>query len=204
MIFRSLAAKKGMPGDSFFVSQKIRTRDHHHSLGLYERFDEQVNELLLQSARHGRIIPADMARRLRSTENVERLKNNVRIQSYARPLREAMKVLAARGIAVVKALGDSERFLIGSYPVVKLCPPETNDLCDPRVEMWLPISSSVAVGTWGAAGTETIVGRNDLDFASNINDAVARQSSTIAGCSPNLVLQVLSRVQAHTSATLSP
>ncbi len=179
--------------DSFFVSQRIRTRDHHHASGLYEDFRERLDRLLSQYARRGRIIPSDIARRIRSPENVERLKNNVRIQSYVRPLPEAMNVLAARGIAVIKALGDSERFLIGSYPVVKLCPPETNDLRDPRVEMWLPISSSVAVGTWGAAGTETIAGRIDSGFASNINDAVARQSSIIAGCCPSLVSLVLRR-----------
>ncbi len=189
--------------DSFFVNQRIRTRDHHRALGLYENFADQVDGWLLQSARRGRIIPADIANQLRLPENVERLKDNVRIQGYVRPLGEAMEVLSARGIAVVKLLGDRERFLVGSYPVVKLCPDDTNDLRDPRVEMWLPIASTIAVGTWGAAGTETI-GRLDSDFASNINDAVAHQSSTIAGCSVQLVSRVLGRMSPQATIAPSP
>lgn len=190
--------------DAFFVNQRIRTRDHHYALGLYENFSDQVDGWLMQSARQGRIIPADIAKQLRSPENLERLKNNVRIQSYMRPLGEAMEVLSARGIAVIKLLGDSERFVVGSYPVAKLCPDDTNDLRDHRVEMWLPISSTVAVGTWGAACTETIVGRPDSDFARNINDAIARQSSTIAGCSAQLVSQVLDRMTPQATKAPSP
>jgi Protein of unknown function (DUF4238) len=189
----ALSASDREVWDAFFFCQRIRTPDHHEKLGLYDDFDQMIEQQILELAKRGRILPTEVAERLRRPENIARMKRNVRVQSFVRQPTLAREVMAGRGIAIVRIENESERFIIGSYPVIKLCPPETNDLRDHRVEMWLPVSSRVAVGVGANPGTEILISLTNRSHVRGINDAIARQSSIIAGESKDVVQATLRR-----------
>jgi hypothetical protein len=98
---------------------------------------------------------------------------------------EVERVLAARGLLILRITAPNKAFVIGSRPVVKLTPQGRTDLRDHVCEMWLPIASDVAVGA-GRGAMELLY----LDRAKPIrqlNLAIAQQSGVIAAHVPELV-----------------
>ncbi|MEN3149559.1 hypothetical protein ABCW43_19845 [Neorhizobium sp. IRAMC:178] len=77
-------------------------------------------------------------------------------------------------------------FVLGSRPVVKLTPPESNDLRDPRVELWLAIALDIMVGVGPPEQHEIIVDISDKNVRL-INESVLVQSSQIVGRSKELI-----------------
>ena len=66
-------------------------------------------------------------------------------------------VITGRGLAVVPIPNPKKSFVLGSQPVLKLTPSESNDLSDPRVELWLAVAPDVMVGVGSLDQREVIV-----------------------------------------------
>jgi len=99
---------------------------------------------------------------------------------------DILSVIAGRGLAVVRIPHPKKSFVLGSRPVLKLTPPETNDLSDPRVELFLAIAPDVMVGVGPLDQGEVIVDISDKNVRLT-NESVCTQSSQITGRSKELI-----------------
>ena len=159
----------------------------------------------------GRFIPDDEFRSLyadamdRYEADVGPLTNDERIEYLSARtvgrIRHAATVLAVSGwnedivrglygkiLSVVVIKRTAKSFIIGSNPVVKATCRGRSHLYDSSVEVWLPISRNVAIALSGrGAGQERVLVLKDMAHIRWLNEAISRQSTTIAGCSRELV-----------------
>jgi hypothetical protein len=99
---------------------------------------------------------------------------------------DILSVIAGRGLAVVRIPNPKKSFVLGRRPVLKLTPQETNDLSDPRVELFLAIAPDVMVGVGPLDQGEVIVDISDKNVRLT-NESVCTQSSQITGRSKELI-----------------
>jgi len=123
----------------------------------------------------------------------DRILRNARVIALTDRGTNVRRALASRGLGVVHIEARHKSFIIGSSPVVKLTLPGRSDIRDPTVEMWLPIASDVMVGLGREAGTETLASTTDASQIRHINEAIASQSTMIAGASKALVRSLAKR-----------
>lgn len=121
----------------------------------------------------------------------DRIIRNVRVQSLFGLSDELMNVLKGRGIAIIRIVRPRKQFLIGSRPVVKFTNAKTSDLNDPSVEMWLPISSDMAVGVGQGHNEVRVFNTWDSATIRSLNLAIAKQSVTIASGSEELINSII-------------
>lgn len=173
----------------FFLMQWRRTPENQLACTSDEEASQMIDELLdeLRVAlpdRHSEIAshatPEAKARTIR----------NVRVQSLLGFTTNVMGVLERRGIAVLRNCQPNKQFIVGSRPVVKLTQPGCTDLNDPKVEMWLPVSADVAVGVGTGDGKISLFQTQDASAVRQLNLSIAKQSSTIAAGSPELVKSI--------------
>lgn len=174
----------------FFLTQWRRTPENQQA-NISEaealRMVEETLDELRQAAPH-RLAEIEA---LATPEAKARTVRNVRVQTIGQqPSAELMRVLERRGIAILRIAQPKKSFIVGSRPVVKLTAAGRTDLNDPVVEMWLPIASDVAVGVGQGDGKISIHHTLDGRPVRQLNMAIARQSSTIAAGSAELVQSI--------------
>lgn len=178
----SLAEKEAW--DLFLYNQWRRVPD------CYSRFIPTRDEVLALIAKFERDVrPLTEAERAywNQPEEIDRLRNNAAIDGLRLQGEMPLAYLAAKGLGIAVISRPNKAFVTGSFPVVKLTNPRTPALSHPSTELWLALSSEVAVTPWGNPGTETIVEIPSDRHIRAINEAVLRQSVTIAARSPELV-----------------
>jgi len=97
-----------------------------------------------------------------------------------------LRILAARGLAVLRLTKPTKSFVLGSRPVVKITAAGETHLAHPTVEFWLPIAPDVAAGIGQATHDEMLIYPPD-DWVRDFNQAVVRQSSQIVAPSDALL-----------------
>lgn len=128
--------------------------------------------------------------KLATPEAKARTVRNVRVQTLEQVSPQVMSVLERRGIAVLRIANPNKSFIIGSRPVVKLTMPGRTDLNDTAVEMWLPIASDISVGVGTGDGGVSLHLAVDVATVRQLNEAIAKQSGTIAAGSATLVRSI--------------
>ena len=176
----------------FFLVQWRRTPENQRSC----MSDAEVTEMLhdiLDKVREKLPERASEIEALSQPEAIERTIRNVRVQSLLRLSTEVMDVLERRSISILRITNPKKSFIIGSRPVVKMTSPGRTDLNDPSVEMWLPISSDIAMGAGQGGGAVDLHLLSDARPVRQLNEAIAAQSGTVAARSPALVRSILCR-----------
>jgi hypothetical protein len=97
-----------------------------------------------------------------------------------------MDAMQTRGVAVLSITAPTKSLVIGSRPVVQMAFRDGLSLVDEATEMWLPISSKVAVGVGPRSEPETIYYLNNNAAIRHLNLSIARQSTEFASCSAKL------------------
>lgn len=87
------------------------------------------------------------------------------------------------------------RFVLGSFPVLKLTPEHTTSLASHDVESWLTIAPDVIVGAGLAAGSESLVHIENADTVLELNLLIAKQSSVVAGSSRLAVQELIGKLR---------
>jgi hypothetical protein len=174
---------------AFFLTQWRRTPDRQKAV-LPDAKGMELLEEILEEVRQA--LPWRLAEIGRlSTENAKRRAlRNARIDGLRQLNVKILEVLEHRGIAVLRIVKPRRSFVIASNPVAKMTSEGRNDLSDISAEMWLPIASDVAVGIGNGSREVLLIELADERPVRQINQAIARQSSAIAGCSAALVASV--------------
>jgi hypothetical protein len=176
--------------DAYIYHQWSRVPDLHARTS--KNFDSLLRNLVKDFERN--IRPLTVAERadLEKPEAIARIHQNARVSSLRSNSGPAVKAMGNRGLAVAVIRNPKKSFVLGSLPVVKLTPPGRTHIADPAVEVWLPIAADIAVGLGKARGTEIPVPITDRQIR-NLNEAIFRQSTVIAGRSPELIASLASQ-----------
>lgn len=176
----------------FLLTQWRRTPDRQKSLFTEAEAMavlEQVIETAVAEAPHRR---QEAEQNL--TDDVKRLiLRNTRIDALALFHPKTLTAISDRGVTVLRIPRGNRAFIIGSNPVVKLTSEGNTDIRRDIAQMWLPIASDVAVGLGPGRREVTLVDLASDRQIRQLNDAIARQSSAIAGRSPLLISSVTNR-----------
>ncbi len=119
----------------------------------------------------------------------DRLTRNAQVEAtlgMGEELAEAMRYV---GLFVMRTTHRNRAFIVGSNPVAKMTLPGDTMIGSPNVELWLPLSSQVALARCGPP-TYEYRDLNDQRWFRNINTAVAKQSTIVAGRAEALVKSV--------------
>ena len=176
----------------FFLVQWRRTPENQRSCFSDAEARQMIHETL-DEIREKAPHRASEIDALSTPEAIERTIRNVRVDSLLRLSTEVMGVLERRGIGILKITNPKKSFIIGSRPVVKLTSPGQTDLSDPKVEMWLPIASDIAIGAGLGDGRVSLHYLHDDRPIRQLNVAIATQSTMIAAGSKVLVKSIANR-----------
>ncbi len=152
----------------------------------FAKFDQIVPEFVERFENEHRALTVEERAMLESPEMMQRIQNNVRVSSMADRGERVERALAMRGIAIAALHHPRKSFVIGTNPVVRF-PPGGIPLTDPRVELWLPIASDVAVCSYGEPKSERIFPSLDAAQVRTLNRTIFEQSTVIAARSPELI-----------------
>ena len=88
---------------------------------------------------------------------------------------------------------DSDFFIVGSQPVARVSRTASTNFTNPAVEMWLPISDSVAIRPKHRTNSECSVdlSKGKVD---QINEAVFQQSDAVAAASSEQLKHFVQRI----------
>lgn len=172
--------------DFFFYQQFRRVPDLYDALLTPEQHQAQVEKYLDEFDRQVRPLTNKERNDLLDPAKLARAYRNLRVSSLKTGSDNVLSVIAGRGLAVARIPNPKKSFVLGSRPVVKLTPPESNDLRDPRVELWLAIAHDIMVGVGPPEQREAIVDISDKNVRL-MNESVSIQSSQIIGRSRELI-----------------
>lgn len=187
----SLSEAEKREWDIFTYHQWSRVPDLH--VRMLTDFDDALNESIADFEQSFRQLTNEERTSLVRPETRARIKQNARVKSLSSPGGPAVEALGSKGLGVAIVNNPKKAFVIGSFPVVKLTLPGRTHIADPTVEVWLPISSDVAVSPAGHRGTERLVPIADDRHIRALNDATFRQSTVIAGRDAALIASIANR-----------
>lgn len=173
--------------DRFFCDQWKRVPDFHEKILNAEDLVPNVRARVAAQRPDAPDFSAEMESLLQDPKSRQRLLQNAMISSLARHPAAILGVLAAKGLVVASIRKPSESFVIGSFPIVKLTLPGREDLADPAVEVWFPIAHDVAVSPAPIPPSEEAIFPIEDSSVRDLNAAILRQSTAIAGRSRRLI-----------------
>lgn len=174
----------------FLLMQWKRVPDLHKTITTYEELERLIDTELDTICR---IAPhrANEAELLRRKIAKRRLMKNIRVGVYANNGNEVMDILRNRGMAILRIDVPRKSFVICSRPVVKLTVNGKSDLRDTESELWLPVSSDIAVGVGDGISQEKLLLMRDEKPIRQLNIAGVGQSSMFGAASPHLVKSLI-------------
>ena len=169
----------------FFVVQWHRVPDLHQTVATEEESAIELHQILDEMVKR---FPdrASEIEAMRDPTEMKRTIRNARIRLVPEVSERVMNALGTRGLAVLSITAPTKGLIIGSRPVVQLAFRDGLSLMDEATEMWLPISSKLAVGVGPKDEPEIIYHLNDHSAIRHLNLAVARQSTEFASRSAKL------------------
>lgn len=173
----------------FFVVQWRRVPDLHQTVATDEESEAELHRILDEMAKRfpDRVVEIEA---MREPVEVKRTIRNARVSGVTEVSERVMNALATRGVAILSITAPTKALIIGSRPVVQLAFREGLNLTDEATEMWLPISSKVAIGVGPKDQREIIYHLNDHAAIRHLNLAVARQSTEFASRSVKLTSSI--------------
>lgn len=172
--------------DIFLYQQFRRVPDFYDALLTAEQHQAQIERFLDEYGKKVRQLTNKERSDLLDPASLSRGYRNLRVSSLKTGSDNVLEVIAGRGLAIVRIPNPEKSFVLGSRPVAKLTPPETNDLSDPRVELWLAIAPDVMVGVGPIDKREVIVDISDKNVRL-MNESICSQSSQVVGRSRELI-----------------
>ena len=191
------AARSRLPGltaderntwDNFVYHQQKRAPDAFERLGLTQQFEENVDLYIAEYEREVRPLTAEERADLKSQGALERMKQQATVTARGAGSEEVIAVLAQRGIAVAVMEKQNKSFILGDYPISRMGP--HSHLA--RTELWLPVSSKVAVSPHGNPGTELLI-RPTRGDVRRVNKTIFQESNVVAACSNLLVKSLVGK-----------
>jgi hypothetical protein len=173
----------------FFIVQWRRVPDLHQTVATDQEAEAELRQILdeLEKRYPDRISEIE---EFRDASEMKRTIRNARIRGVPEVSERVMNALQERGVAVLSITAPTKSLIIASRPVVQLAFRDGLTLMDEATEMWLPISSRVAVGVGPRNQRETIYYLNNHAAIRHLNLAVAQQSSEFASRSPQLTTSI--------------
>jgi hypothetical protein len=170
----------------FFIVQWRRVPDLHQTVATDEESEAELHKILDELGQKYPNRAAELAA-MRHPDEIRRTVRNARVSGVTEVSARVMNAMETRGLAVLAITAPSKSLVIGSRPVVQLGFRDGLQLMDEATEMWLPISSKVAVGVGTRTERETIYFLRDHAAIRHLNLAVARQSTEFASRAPALI-----------------
>ena len=127
---------------------------------------------------------------MRAPQAMSRTIRNARVRGIPEVSQRVMDAMSTRGVAVLSITAPSKALIIGSRPVVQMAFRDGLTLMDEATEMWLPISSKVAVGAGKRDEAETVYFLDSHAAIRHLNLAIARQSTDFASRSAALTTSI--------------
>ena len=183
----NLTANERFTWVRFFVTQWRRVPDLHDQTRndfAAKEFDAVIGRVKNRFPNRETEIEA-----LQTTEQKARIIRN----AYARMLQNAPsepeRVVNERGIVFLSIDAD-KAFIIGSRPVIQMNFTQGQTLADHSSEMWLPISSKIAVGVGYQWEREKLLYLRDGRAIRHLNTAIAENSSSFASSCKKLTASI--------------
>ena len=173
----------------YLVVQWKRVPDLHKTVTTDEESAAYLHGILdkIQTAYPNRVAELEMLRR---PHEIKRTVRNARIAGTPEVSDRVMRAMATRGIAILSITPPQKTIIIGSRPVVQLAFRKGLKLTDEETEMWLPISSKIAVGLGTKSEREKVYRLADHAAIRYFNLSIARQSTEFASCSEALTKSI--------------
>ncbi|MCJ2009851.1 MULTISPECIES: DUF4238 domain-containing protein [unclassified Methylobacterium] len=162
-------------------------------------FDAPMRDLAEQSIAtwegiHGAIQPEERERHL-SPSSLADFERSARMGALMSLSPTIVEALDARGLSIARITRPDRRFILASYPVVRLMSRSgRRDLGDPDVELWLPIAPDVAIGSYGVRHLNQVIGIAHDASIRKVNGELAHLSNTIASSSRDLLRSLVRRL----------
>lgn len=175
--------------DLFLVLQWKRVPDLHRTVAT----DQEVRESLRRTREEYKVRFPDRTEEidaLAEPDTERRIIKNARVGSLKSVSPRVLNALQTRGVALLRIKVPSKAFIIGSRPVVQMAFRDGLSLVDEATEMWLPITSTLAVGAGRRSEPEVIYDLHDSSLVRRLNLAIAAQSSAFASASVKLTTSV--------------
>lgn len=183
----NLSAPEKRTWARFFYTQFKRTPDALKKLIPVDAFDIKLDDAISKFEKQFRPLTESEKAGFRSPENRIQFRKNVWLDTLRMDGPEVERVLMNSGLLFAHINIPSKSFVIGSNPVIEFRPENGARIGSPGVEVWLPISSSVAITPTSLTSSEMIVKINDPSQVRKLNLAVLGQSTLIAGKSESLI-----------------
>lgn len=173
----------------FFVVQWRRVPDLHRTVATDEEAEVELHRILDEMAIRFPDRAAEIDA-MKDPADIRRTIRNARVAGVAEVSGRVMDAMSTRSVAILSITAPTKALIIGSRPVVQLAFRDGLSLMDEATEMWLPVSSKVAVGVGPQRQRETIYYLNNHSAIRRLNVAVASQSTEFASRSPKLTNSV--------------
>lgn len=186
--FPPLADAQRAALDDFAYRQWKRAPEVLNRLSL-EDFHATIDRSLAEIERQIGPLPIEQRAHFVSEQYRARAFHNAKLDAMLSEGPEVLKALAGSGLYIAVISHRRRSFIVGSFPVTKLSRPGDGRLGGPATELWLPIAHDIAV-VWHGPPAYRLVDFSDMAAIRNTNEAIARQSTIIAGRSRELVASV--------------
>jgi hypothetical protein len=168
----------------FFITQWRRVPDLHDETRV--KFAAQEFDNVVDNVKSRFPDRVDEIETVISDTHKARIIRNAYIRMLSLPPSEPERVLMDRGIVYLSTYGTAKSFIIGSRPVIQMNFQQGKTLADSSSEMWLPISTNVALGVGDPWEQEKLMHLNDPRLVRHLNISIARASTSFASCSHKL------------------
>lgn len=172
--------------DYFLYYQWKRVPDSLDRASGLEDFDAELQRTLDRVEKDFRKLTDEEWQRFRDPDYKRKLRQNVKVDVVARIGPDVLKIIKYKGLGIGVIENPKKSFVIGSNPVVKLTYRGQTHLADPSVELWLPISSDIAILLLPSHKQEKLLPLSDENVR-HLNRSILSQSTVVACRSESLI-----------------
>ncbi|KZL01636.1 hypothetical protein PsAD5_00558 [Pseudovibrio sp. Ad5] len=180
-IYPNISENEKYTWNVFFFHQHSRAPDSFLKLGINSDFDEvwarETENFEKYAGQNNIRVDPEELKRVKDPANFGKFKQNTSVLARKNLGHEVLQILDRRGLAYGIIRNQSDEFIIGDHPFVRL--QGTGNLKNPATELWFPISPKVAISPYGKN-----LDRKLIELTSSqvhlINSTIFEQSNIIA------------------------
>lgn len=124
---------------------------------------------------------------------------NIHVRALQGDTPRVSRALQGRGLLFGVPHRNNKSFILGSQPIAKLMPRRGSTMLDPDSQAWLPVAPRLAVSP-GNVGPDRVMLLPDNEVR-YLNEAIAKQSTVIAGISRPLIESLQQHVGSNLGST---
>ncbi len=185
--------------DVYFCCQWRRVPDVMRTVVSEAQIREFVSEITRRYQSRGYELTSEDRRILADPRALSRIEHGARAKSVLIITEDLLRVMENKGLCVAIVTSSKRSFVIGSNPIVKLNPPGRTYLADPDVQAWLPLAHDVAITPALSRGEEKLMEFSEGRIVRELNEAMFKQSTAIAGRSRRLVESLARKMLARSN-----